>query len=407
MRILVLASRRIESRQSGYDLRVAHLCAHLPGEAHLVVIPLEDEPEGRPAGLAVDPLFASTETLSAFPPGRERPRRYLRTSNDHYMQLSRPGRFAEARDRLREIVVERGITHVVVFGVALAELAVTLEGVTTVLDVCDSGALTAERALTGSAQPSHGLTRWKDHLALRRKRATEGRLPDRFDVVVTISEPDTRAIERLYGRGGVVDTVPNGIDEAFLTPLATPGSRHGVVFWGNLGFAPNRDALWFFLHEIWAPYLRDAGVELCVIGPNAPSWLAELAEREPLIALTGYVEDLRAAVAPYPVMINPMLTGSGLKNKVLEAFGLGIVVVSTRLGVEALPEVRDGIHLLTAEGPSAFAHAVRSVLKDTALADELRAGAHGLVEEQYRWEAIGRQWASLFAAAPSTGRTGG
>ncbi|MEJ2862291.1 glycosyltransferase family 4 protein [Actinomycetospora flava] len=400
MRILVMASRRIASRQSGYDLRVAHLCAHLPAEAHLAVIPLEDETDG-PVGITVDPLFASIEVLTAFPPGRERARRYLRTSNDHYMQLSRPGRFAAARDRLREIVTEKEITHVVVFGVALAELAVTLEGVTTVLDVCDSGVLTSERALSGSAHPSHGVQLWKDRLALRRKKATEGSLPDRFDVVVTISEPDTRAIERLHGSRGVVRTIPNGVDDAFLAPLPEPGTRHGVVFWGNLGFAPNRDALWFFLNEIWEPHLRDAGVELCVVGPNAPSWLAELAAHEPLIVLTGYVEDLRSAVAPYPVMINPMRTGSGLKNKVLEAFGMGVVVVSTRLGVEAIPEVRDGASLMTAEGPGAFADAIRTVLKDPELAAELRAGAHRLVEEHYRWDAVGRQWADLFAAESS------
>ncbi|MFC5141106.1 glycosyltransferase family 4 protein [Actinomycetospora rhizophila] len=405
MRILVLTSRRIESRQSGYDLRVANLCAHLPAEAHLVAIPLEEETDG-PVGIAVDPLFASVEVITAFPPGRERARRYLRASNDHYMRLSRPARFAAARDRLREIVAEKEITHVVVFGVALAELAVTLEGVTTVLDVCDSGALTAERALSGSAHPSHGLQLWKDRLALRRKRVTEGRLPDRFDVVVTISDPDTRAIERLHGSSGVVRTIPNGVDDAFLTPLAEPGTRHGVVFWGNLGFAPNRDALWFFLNEVWEPHLRDAGVELCVVGPNAPSWLAGLAAHEPLIVLTGYVEDLRSAVAPYPVMINPMRTGSGLKNKVLEAFGMGLVVVSTRMGVEAIPEVRDGESLMTAEGPGAFADAIRTVLKDPELADELRAGAHALVEEHYRWEAVGRRWADLFTTAPRAGCAG-
>jgi glycosyltransferase involved in cell wall biosynthesis len=108
-------------------------------------------------------------------------------------------------------------------------------------------------------------------------------------------------------------------------------------------------------------------------------------------------------------MINPMRTGSGLKNKVLEAFGMGIVVVSTRLGVEAIPEVRDGESLMTAEGPGAFADAIRTVLKDPELADELRAGAHALVERHYRWEAVGRRWADLFAtepAGPTPGRAG-
>ena len=402
MRILVLASRRIESRQSGYDLRVANLCAHLPGEAHLAVIPLEEDRGSGPTGLAVDPLFASVEVLSAFPPGRERPRRYLRRSNDHYMQLSRPGRFAAARDRLREIVAERGITHVVVFGVALAELAATLQGVSVVLDVCDSGVLTTERALAASTQPSTGVQRWMDKLALRRKKATESRLPDRFDVVATISLPDTRAIERLRrGRRETIATVPNGVDEAFLTPLPRAGDRHGVVFWGNLGFAPNRDALWFFVHEVWAPHLRDEGVELCIVGPERPV----LAGRDRRPGPPRRPHRLRGG----PALGRGALPGDGQPD----AHGQRPEEQGAR-GVR--PRDRRRLHTPrcggAARGPrrgapahrrgaDAFADAVREVLKDPEHARALREDAHRLVDEHYRWDAVGRQWAGLFAATTS------
>lgn len=69
--------------------------------------------------------------------------------------------------------------------------------------------------------------------------------------------------------------------------------------------------------------------------------------------------------------------------------------------MEALPEVRDGVHLRTAEAPDAFADAVREVLKDPEHARALREDAHRLVDEHYRWEAVGRQWAGLFAATTS------
>lgn len=395
MNFLVLTSRRIESRQSGYDLRVANLSAHLPGEAHLVVAPLQPEDTPRP-GLHTEGVFASVEALPPVMVGPTSGRRHLRLSDDHFLERTWPAAFARARDRLREIVRARAITHVVVFGGQVAELAATLDVDHVLLDVCDSTVLTDRRELAASAHPARGLQWGKDRLELRRKAATETGFPSRFARVTTISDPDSRAVEGRRSAPGTVVTIPNGIDDAFLRPLAEPGTRRGVAFWGNLSFEPNREALWFFVHEVFLPTLRDAGVELCVVGASPPAWLTELAEREPLLVLTGYVEDLRPVVTRYPIMINPMRTGSGLKNKVLEAFGLGLVVVSTPRGVEALPQVEDGTHVVCATEPAALASAVLDLLADDGRRGAIRDAAHALVHEHYRWDVVGAAWQALF-----------
>ena len=122
-----------------------------------------------------------------------------------------------------------------------------------------------------------------------------------------------------------------------------------MAFWGNLAFSPNETALRFFIDEVYEPFLRSADVEVCIVGPNAPAWLTRYAAMTSGSCCPGFVPDLRAAVRAYPVMVNPMLTGSGLKNKVLEAFALGLAVVSTPLGVDAFPGVRDGAHALLGE----------------------------------------------------------
>lgn len=396
MRSLVLTSRRIQSRHSGYDLRVANLCAHLPGEMHVVVAPLVPAVDPRPS-IATDAIFDSVEELPQLLAGHQSVRRHLRLSDDHFLERARPVAFAAARDRLRAVVRERDITHVVVFGGNLAELASTLDHPHVLLDVCDSTALTARRELEGSAHPPNGLRRWRSRLALHRARATETRFPDRFRHVTTISAPDSREIVELHGCATNVHTIPNGVAESFLAALPTPGLRRGVAFWGNLEFGPNAEALWFFVHQVYLPVLRAADVELCVVGAGAPGWLTELAASEPRIALTGFVEDLRAAVTPYPVMINPMRTGSGLKNKVLEAFGLGLAVVSTPLGIEALPAVRDGVHFVGATDAAGFGSAVLELLADEPRRRAIRGQANALLHEHYRWEVVGRAWRSLLS----------
>ncbi|MDD7940811.1 glycosyltransferase [Actinomycetospora lutea] len=406
MTFLVLTSRRLESRQSGYDIRVAHLCAHLPGEAHLVIAPMEPLGPAGPGLPGTEDLFASTEELPALTGPAKSLRRHLRRSDDHVLEAFHPAEFARAAARLQEIVDERGITDVVVFGGDVAELAATLHGPRVTLDVCDSTALTTHRSLAWSSTPAQGLRRWKDRLKVHRKRATESRFAQRFDRVVTISGADSRAVEG--GRApGTVGVVPNGVDEAFAGPLGEPGERRGVAFWGNLTFGPNRDALWFFVHQVWLPTLRHEGVELCIVGAGAPDWLVEIAGREPLMTLTGWVDDLRPVVRRYPIMINPMRSGSGLKNKVLEAFGLGLVVVTTALGVEALPDVVDGTHVVVADEADDLAAAVLAVLDAPARREALRTAAHSLVDEHYRWEVIGRAWRRLFEAQPSGARRPG
>jgi glycosyltransferase involved in cell wall biosynthesis len=399
--LLVLSSRRIVSRQSGYDLRVANLCAHLPGEAHLVIAPLQpDGATGSPArggdaGLHTDGIFASVRELSPVISGPPSARRHLRLSQDHNLRVTHPVPFARAQAELHDVVRDLDVTCVVVFGNDVAELAATLGHIPVVLDVCDSNTLTLRRALVDSPRPSRGRRRWKDRLALLREGVTESRYPKRFARVVAISDPDARAVEGRRGRAGSVVTIPNGVDEAFLGPLSAPGTRRGVAFWGNLAFGPNRDALWFFVHDVWLPILRAASVELCIVGAGAPPWLVELAATEPGIVLTGFVDDLRPVVTRYPIMINPMRTGSGLKNKVLEAFGLGLVVVTTPLGVDAIPQLVAGEHAVCASEAEELGRAVLSLLDDPGRLHALRGPARELVDRHYRWEVIGRTWRAL------------
>lgn len=396
-RVLVLASRTPRSRSNGYDLRVAHLCALTPGEVHLAVVPLQ-APDA--AGtLDVDCGFSSVEVLDRPPARSGRASRWLRLSDDRYLQRSYPEWFTDVTDRLRQIVRRRQITHLVVFGGNLAEVAAPLGVSHTILDVCDSVSLTLRRQMDTRRQGPSLPRRVTAYIDLRRARASEGRFPRTFDQVTTISGADTRELRRLSGGAANVSTIPNGVAPELLGPLGPAGSRRGVVFWGNLAFAPNETALRFFLDEVYEPFLRASDVEVCIVGPNAPEWLTRYAETDEQVVLGGFVADLRAAVGAYPVMVNPMTTGSGLKNKVLEAFALGLAVVSTPLGVDAFPGVRDGTHLLLGDDGSELARAALRLLEDDALRTRIRTAAHDLLRENYVWEAVAAGWRDLLAAA--------
>ena len=57
--------------------------------------------------------------------------------------------------------------------------------------------------------------------------------------------------------------------------------------------------------------------------------------------MLGFVEDVRDPLSRYAIFVCPILSGSGVRVKLLEAFAAGIPVVSTRVGAEGLA-VKDG-----------------------------------------------------------------
>jgi glycosyltransferase involved in cell wall biosynthesis len=173
---------------------------------------------------------------------------------------------------------------------------------------------------------------------------------------------------------------------------------NAVAFWGNLDFAPNRAAVEYFCTEVFLPYLRTTGTLFFVIGSNPSPELVRLSRMEPAIRVLGFVDDLFGLVARIPVVVNPLISGTGLKNKVLEAFALGRAVVSTSLGMEAI-EAINGDHFVAADDPKTFAAAVSGLLAAPQERSRLGANARAFVLQRYTWESIGGEWVQLAAEA--------
>jgi glycosyltransferase involved in cell wall biosynthesis len=401
MRTLVVTNRPVILTRHGYDLRVANLARHLPGEKHLVHVPIAP-PDHRPATLDAGSIFHSVRSLEADFHSSPSVRRHFRMSECGYLGLAFPQATRLAREALRRLVDEKRITHLVVFGSHLAELTRDLPCEHALFDVCDSVALTLRRALEFH-QPRRSLReRMRGRLELERWRRFEGALPSWFPAVTTINGADTEEVRTLSGGARNVYTLPNGVAETFLRPLPPASTRRAVAFWGNLNFPPNAEALRFFMHRVYAPHLAGRSVEVVIAGDKAPGWLVDMARDDRCIKVLGFVDDLAAAVSGCPVMINPMLIGSGMKNKVLEAFAMGLAVVSTTLGMESVADAREGVHFARADEPERFAEAVLSLLDDPAQAASMREAAHQLVHDAYRWEAISRRLVDLLETRPAS-----
>jgi sugar transferase (PEP-CTERM/EpsH1 system associated) len=201
---------------------------------------------------------------------------------------------------------------------------------------------------------------------------------------LVVSEAERRALET-HGGSGCVTVNPNGVDADRFAFRDGGGSGEGVVFVGNLGYAPNADGISWFVRDVWpAVRARRPRAALRIVGPRAPRGVRALGRR-PGVTLAGVVESVHEELTGAAVAVAPLRTGAGIQNKVLEAMASGTPVVATPRAVNGIAGCGTE-HCAVAESPTDFGDAVVTLLGDVERRRALAGAARRLVCERYTWE---------------------
>ncbi len=208
----------------------------------------------------------------------------------------------------------------------------------------------------------------------------ERELLPQFDGILAASPQDAERVRALAG-GARIAVYPNALPE-----IAAPErlEREEIAFSGNLEYPPNIEAVKFFRDRIWPELRSRPGLKWKIVGKN-PEAIRSLVAGDPRIELTGPVEDAIAALASSQVAVVPVLSGSGTRVKILEAWAAATPVVSTSLGAEGLSDA--GEHLVVADDPREFAAAVLRLLDSPYERRRLGCAGRRLFEQRYTWPA--------------------
>jgi glycosyltransferase involved in cell wall biosynthesis len=134
---------------------------------------------------------------------------------------------------------------------------------------------------------------------------------------------------------------------------------------------------------------EEPGAKLVIAGSDPPPEHT-YADHAANIQMLGYVEDVRDALARYAIFVCPILSGSGVRVKLLEAFAAGMPVVSTLVGAEGLAR-KDGEFCALADDPAEFASRVIALLRDPERAAAMAVRARAEVETNWDMAAITRR----------------
>ena len=159
-----------------------------------------------------------------------------------------------------------------------------------------------------------------------------------------------------------------------------------AVFTGGLTYQPNVDALRSYAEKV-LPAFAQLGVEppqLSIIGLCPDALKARL--DHPTIRFLGYVSDINEELRRHQVFFAPIVSGSGIKTKVLEAMACGLPVIALPDGVSGI-SVEHMRHCLVAGGPEEFVQYYSLLVNDPAFAERLGRAGRELVMRSYSIEA--------------------
>ncbi len=147
------------------------------------------------------------------------------------------------------------------------------------------------------------------------------------------------------------------------------------LFVGSSGHA-NQQGIEWFLDEVWPVVLQHVpGAVLDICG----TCCNYLAAPNASVRLQGRVADLQPYYDTADACVVPLLAGSGMKIKLVEALAFGSACVTTTAGMQGLEEGA-GEAFLHADSVDHFAAAVVLVMTDLSARDRLRHRAVEFVE---------------------------
>ena len=172
--------------------------------------------------------------------------------------------------------------------------------------------------------------------------------------------------------------IPFGVDISKYTPGKSK-YPNSLFYIGALDWLPNVQGIDWFLKNVWANILaKFPDTQFHIGGRNMPDSLRN--GNYPNVVFHGEVENAKAFIEDYDIMLVPLLAGSGVRIKIIEGMAMGKPIVTTSVGIEGI-ECRLGQDVLVADESKQFAEAVCRCLGDTIFKGDLGKHARMFIEK--------------------------
>ncbi|RYE24042.1 MAG: glycosyltransferase [Sphingobacteriales bacterium] len=293
---------------------------------------------------------------------------------------------AEMRSKLAEVLQQDTFDAIHVQHLRMSPYLDKREELPRILDMPDAFSLYWQRRKQMQTNPAKKVF---EHIEQQRVARYEYKMLERYNMSLVCSQED---LDYLKNKNGVGDIrlLPNGVDlDTFKAGDHDYSHNHTLLFTGNMDYAPNVDAVGYFVKEV-LPLIHNKypNTQFIIAGQRPLKKVQDLASDK--IKVTGFIKDLAAVYNEASVVVAPLRFGAGTQNKVLEAMAMGVPVVCSNIGFKGLG-IQSGEGAIMQTDPAEFAQSVVDLLSSENMRRSVGEKGVNVMHARFGWDAIAKQ----------------
>lgn len=236
------------------------------------------------------------------------------------------------------------------------------------------------------------IKKWYLKLLTKRLKQFEINQLNKFDAILSITKVDKESIIKL-GFKGKIYNAPFGVTIAAYNPSPTQ-EIHSIFHIASMDWLPNVEGLEWFLENAWPSiYKKFPQLQLYLAGKYFPEHLQNIQLKG--VKVVGEVADAKYFMNEKNMMIVPLLSGSGIRIKIIEGLALGKTIIATTIAAQGI-EYINGENILIADTAEAFEQQIEKCLKDENYCKKIGNNARTLAVDKYDNEKIIQQLVNFY-----------
>ncbi len=227
-----------------------------------------------------------------------------------------------------------------------------------------------------------------------RLRNFETQSINQTDAVVCITHTDEHFIKRINSKKPVYTCITGINPEDYILPNKTSNTGKNIFYFGAMDWMPNVEAAEWFLENCWKQISKKhPDCILVIAGRNMPESIKKYKNKQ--ISIIENVENKNDFYANHDIMLVPLLSGSGLRIKIIEGMAFGKAIVSTSIGAEGI-KTQNGKEIILADTPQEFIDSVCCLLENEDKKITIANAAKNFAQENFNLKKVSEKLISFY-----------
>ncbi|MFL5730025.1 MAG: glycosyltransferase family 4 protein, partial [Cytophagaceae bacterium] len=231
------------------------------------------------------------------------------------------------------------------------------------------------------------------HFLARRLRKFETEYLSRFDGIAAITQQDA---DRIKGMGIISSckVIPVAVRLKELPAAGIVPKPFSIFILSSLDWLPNQEGVLWFLEHVWPAVLKEMPqMELHIAGKNTPESFYRLSHEN--MVVHGFVNDSFEFMNQHDLMLVPLLSGGGMRVKIIEGMAAGKVILASAVAAEGI-KCEHGKNILVADKPEEWINTILDYFHDRKKYQAISGNARKVIEAEYSSDRITAKFVDFY-----------